>query len=257
MSTAVHSPSSPASPSPDQLIIDRSGSAFVQERPRAAPLEEIKIYSHSTLLYWWPAWVIGFVIALLNAGQERLLATAPGSPPSSALGLTYLSVLLLLIVFTNVRLRGINSVVALLTLAFVTVLLAWLGWWDNIAKMIPYLSVHMNTGFYLVFSTGLMIIWLMMFFLFDRLTFWRIRPGQMVEERLIGGGAESFDSSGLRFQKHSSDFFRTVLGLGAGDLMTTVAGSGGTTIEIPNVVFVDRKIDAIERLIAVKPDHTE
>ena len=32
-----------------------------------------------------------------------------------------------MIVFTNVRLRGINSVVALLTVAFVAVLLAWFG----------------------------------------------------------------------------------------------------------------------------------
>jgi hypothetical protein len=240
----------------DQLTLDTAVPAVSARRP-AAPLEEMKIYSHSTLLYWWPAWVIGFIIALLNAGQERLLATAIGSPPSSALGLTYLSVLLLLIVFTNVRLRGINSVVALLTLAFLTVLLAWLGWWDNIAKVIPYLSVHMNTGFYLVFSTGLMIMWLMMFFLFDRLTYWRIRPGQMIEEHFIGGGVESFDGNGLRFQKHSSDFFRTALGLGAGDLMATVAGSGGTTIQIPNVIFVDRKIEAIEKLIAVKPDHAE
>ena len=65
-----------------------------------------------------------------------------------------------------------------------------------------------------MFLTGLMFIWLIMFFLFDRLTYWHIRPGQMIEERLIGGGAESFDSNGLRFQKHSSDFFRTALGLG-------------------------------------------
>jgi hypothetical protein len=241
----------------DQPTIGSASVAAGSARLRETPLKEIKIYSHSTLLYWWPAWVIGFVIAFLNAGQERLLATAPGAPPSSALGLTYLLVLLLLIVFTNVRLRGINSVVALLTLAFISVLLAWLGWWDNIAKLIPHLSVHMNTGFYLVFSTGLMIIWLIMFFLFDRLTFWRIRPGQMIEERLIGGGAESFDSNRLRFQRHSSDFFRTALGLGAGDLMATVAGAGGTTIEIPNVVFVDYKIRAIEKLIAVKPDQTE
>jgi hypothetical protein len=90
--------------------------------------------------------------------------------------------------------------------------LAWIGWWDDIARMIPYLWVHMNTGFYLVFSTGLLAIWLMMFFVFDRLTYWRIRPGQMTEERLIGGGAESFDTNGLRFQKLGADFFRVALG---------------------------------------------
>jgi hypothetical protein len=197
-----------------------------------------------------------FVFALLNAGQEKFLATAEGARPSSALGLTYLSILLLLIVFTNVRLRGIHSVLALLTLAFIAVLLAWFGWWDDIAKLIPYLSVHMNSGFYLVFSTGLLIIWLMMFFVFDRLTYWRIRPGQMTEEHLIGGGAESFDTNGLRFQKLSSDFFRASLGLGAGDLKATTTGERGTTIEIPNVIFVGRKVHAIEKLISVKPERT-
>ena len=170
--------------------------ATVAASPNSAALQEVIIYGHSTLLYWWPAWVFGFAIAVLNAGQEKFLPTVAGGQPSSALGLTYLSILLLLIVFTNVRLRGINSVVALLTVAFVAVLLAWFGWWDDIAKLIPYLSVHMNTGFYLVFSSGLLIIWLMMFFVFDRLTYWRVRPGQMTEEHLIGGGAESFDTNG-------------------------------------------------------------
>jgi len=240
----------------EQLAIDQADAPAATAVPHPTALQEIRIYSHSTLLYWWPAWALGFVIALLNAGQEKFLATAEGARPSSALGLTYLSVLLLLIVFTNVRLRGINSVVALLTLAFISVVLAWFGWWDDIAKLIPYLSVHMNTGFYLVFSTALLIIWLIMFFVFDRLTYWRIRPGQMTEEHLIGGGAESFDTNGLRFQKHSSDFFRAALGLGAGDLRATVAGEGGATIEIPNVMFAERKVHAIEKLIVVRPDRT-
>ena len=239
-----------------QIAIDQTDAATVAAVHHPAALQEITIYSHSTLLYWWPAWAFGFVFALLNAGQEKFLATAEGGSPSSALGLTYLSILLLLIVFTNVRLRGIHSVVALLTVGLIAVLLAWFGWWDDIAKLIPYLSVHMNTGFYLVFSTGLLSIWLMMFFVFDRLTYWRIRPGQMTEEHLIGGGAESFDTNGLRFQKHSSDFFRAALGLGAGDLKATAAGERGATIEIPNVIFVDRKVHAIEKLISVKPERT-
>ena len=236
-----------------QLALSETDAAtIVPAQPTA--VQQIHIYGHSNLLYWWPAWAFGFVIAVLNAGQEKFLATPEGGQPSSALGLTYLSILLLLIVFTNVRLRGINSVVTLLTVAFIAVVLAWFGWWDDIARLIPYLSVHMNTGFYLVFSTGLLIIWLMMFFVFDRLTYWRIRPGQMTEEHLIGGGAESFDTNGLRFQKLGSDFFRAVLGLGAGDLKATVAG--GATIEIANVIFVDRKVHAIEKLISVKPERT-
>ncbi len=239
-----------------QLTIDQTDAATVAASPHPAALQQIYVYSHSTLLYWWPAWAFGFVIALLNAGQEKFLATAEGDQPSSALGLTYLSIVLLLIVFTNVRLRGINSVVALLVIAFIAVLLAWFGWWDDVARLIPYLSVHMNTGFYLVFSTGLLIIWLTMFFVFDRLAYWRIRPGQMTVEHVIGGGAESFDTNGLRFQKLSSDFFRAALGLGAGDLKATAAGEHGATIEMPNVIFVDRKVLAIEKLISVKPERT-
>jgi len=221
-----------------------------------ADAQEVIVYSHSTLLYWWPAWAFGYIFAVLNAGQERFLTTAEGARPSSAIGLTYLSILLLLIIFTNVRMRGINSVIALMSVAFVTVLLAWLGWWDNIARIIPYLWVHMNTGFYLVFSTGLLLVWLLMFFIFDRMTYWRIRPGQMTEEHLVGGGAESFDTNGLRFQKHRSDFFRAVLGFGAGDLKATTTGTRGTVIEIPNVVLASRKVRAIEKLIAVRPDRT-
>jgi hypothetical protein len=78
----------------------------------------------------------------------------------------------------------------------------------------------------------------------------------MTEESLIGGGAESYDTHGLRFQKLSSDFFRAMLGFGAGDLKATMAGENGATIELANVMFVDRKVHAIEKLIAVKPERT-
>lgn len=237
-----------------QHLKEPSEAAASATMPHPAHSPEIRIYSHSTLLYWWPAWAFGYVGAVLNVGQETFLATAEGARPSSAVGLTFVAILLLLIIFTNVRLRGINSVVAILAVAFLAVLLAWLGWWDNIARMIPHLWVHMNTGFYLVFSTGLLVIWSLMFFVFDRMVFWRIRPGQMTVERMIGGGAESFDTNGLRFERLGSDFFRAVLGFGAGDLKATTLGDSGTTIEIPNVILVKRKVKAIERLISVKPE---
>ena len=162
--------------------------------------------------------------------------------------------LLLLIIFTNVRLRGIKSVVVIIAVGFVVVLLAWLGWWGEIISFLPYLSVQMNTGFYLVFSTALFLVWMLMFFVFDRMTYWRIRPGQMTVEHFIGGAAESVDTGAVRFQKLSSDLFRTVLGLGAGDLQATGAGPPGTTLNMSNVLFAERKVHEIERLIAVKPD---
>jgi hypothetical protein len=40
----------------------------------------------------------------------------------------------------------------------------------------------------------------------------------------------------------------------AGNLTLTIGGASEETIQIPNVLFVNRKVKAIERLIAVKPD---
>jgi len=96
---------------------------------------------------------------------------------------------------------------------------------------------------------------LLAFFVFDRLTVWRIRPGQMVEERLIGGQARSYDTNGLVFERRGQDLFHDIiLGLGAGDLTLTIGGANEETIQIPNVLFVKSKVKAIERLISVKPE---
>ena len=46
-----------------------------------------------------------------------------------------------------------------------------------------------------------------------------------------------------------------VLGLGAGDLLLTGKGLRDELIAIPNVLVVNRKVKAIEDLIAVKPEH--
>jgi len=106
-----------------------------------------------------------------------------------------------------------------------------------------------------LFATTLLAVWLLAFLVFDRLTVWRVRPGQMVEERLIGGQAHSYDTNGLVFERRSQDLFHDIiLGLGAGDLTLKMGGTNKETMQIPNVLFVDRKVKAIERLIAVKPE---
>jgi hypothetical protein len=101
----------------------------------------------------------------------------------------------------------------------------------------------------------LLVVWLAAFFFFDRLSYWRVRPGQVIEERLVGGSATTYDANSLRFEKRDQGYFRhIVLGLGAGDLMLTGKDLRDGTITLPNVLFVDRKVRAIEQLIAVKPD---
>ncbi len=220
---------------------------------------EIKIISHSNIFYWWPAWAAGFAVAMMSYLQGRDVAVIPEIVervhPSNNPGIFFIAVLVLLVVLTNTKLRGIYSVVTVVTVAFFVVLFAWLGWWDGILNFVPQLSARANMGFYLVFSTTFLVVWLLAFFVFDRLTVWRVRPGQMVEERLIGGQARSFDTNGLVFEKRGQGLFHDIiLGMGAGDLTLTIGGANEQTIQIPNVLFVDRKVKAIERLIAVKPE---
>src|SRR3990170_70970 len=227
--------------------------------PVAQAQSDIMIISHSNIFYWWPAWVAGFLVAMISYMQGRDVAIVPEIVervhPSNNPGIFFIAVLVLLVVLTNTRLRGIYSVVTVVTVAFFVVLFAWFGWWDNILRFIPQLSARANMGFYLLFSTTLLAVWLLAFFVFDRLTVWRIRPGQMIEERLIGGQARSYDTNGLVFERRGQDLFHDiVLGLGAGDLTLTIGGANEETIQIPNVLFVDRKVKAIERLIAVKPE---
>lgn len=220
---------------------------------------EISLVSHSNVVFWWPAWVVGYVLAFVTYLQGQPVPLEQGYTayihPSNNPGLFFIATMLFLIVFTNAKLRGIYSVVTILTIAFFAVLFAWLGWWDNILDLIPYLSARLNLGFYLLFSTALLAVWLLGFFVFDRLTYWKVRPGQIVQERLVGGGEHSYDTHGLVFERRDQDLFRhLVLGLGAGDLLLTTGGARKETINIPNVLFVDSKLRAVQELIAITPD---
>jgi hypothetical protein len=45
--------------------------------PPTTAKSEIKIVSHSGLFYWWPVWAVGFLLAILTAVENRLLAVVP------------------------------------------------------------------------------------------------------------------------------------------------------------------------------------
>lgn len=223
-------------------------------------LPELIIYSHSTLFYWWPVWAVGYLFALLTYFQGEVIEIGGREylmHPSKNLGVFYTAVFTLVILFTNVSLRGLLSVVVIISLLFITVFFAWMGWWDDILSAIRYLAIHMNLGFYIFFSSALFIVWVGAFFVFDRMSYWRVRPGQMTFERVVGGGERSFDTRGLVFEKHLDDFFRhIILGMGSGDLRITTHGARTEELYIPNVLFVNRKVIQIQKLIAISPDET-
>jgi len=60
-----------------QLTIDHPDAATVAASTHPAALQEVTIYSHSTLLYWWPAWVL----RLCHCQAGKILPTAEGTAP--------------------------------------------------------------------------------------------------------------------------------------------------------------------------------
>ena len=115
-----------------------------------AELPDIVLYSHAPIFYWWPVWLTGFVLAGVSLFGGSSVTVDQGSAQftsSSAPGILFVTIMLLVIIFTNIRLRGIYSVATILGAALIAVTLAWFGWWDEILGAIPELSVYMNTGF--------------------------------------------------------------------------------------------------------------
>ena len=244
---------------PDRHPTDEPHETRAEDLPSPDVLPELRLYSHSTLLYWWPVWLSGYIFAIwtyfkggyfeLDEVRRELFHE------SSGIGLTFVLILFFVILFTNFKLRGIYSLTVMLGVGLIVSLLALAGWWDDLLGFIPYLSIHMNMGFYLVFSTLLLVAWLLTVFVSDRLTYYVIRPGQLIRMNRIGGGEETWDARGMIVEERADDYFRHyLLGLGSGDLTLMTSGAKKETISVPNVVFANHKADIIQRLIAVEPN---
>jgi len=219
------------------------------------------VYAHSALFYWWPLWVAGYIMALLTSIHPHRVIMGNKTElfhPRPNVGVIYTLLLLLLIVITSTNVRGMRAALIIVGMSFVTLLFAYLEWWEGILSFIGHETIYMNRGFYLFASTVLCGIWLVTVFLTDHLSFWRFRPGQITHEYLGGVVDKSYDTDNMIMSKRQDDFFRHwVIGLGSGDLHMQTMGGRGVEMNVANVLFVIGKISKIQRLIATKPDVPE
>jgi hypothetical protein len=224
---------------------------------RVRPLE-VRVYGHTSLLYWWPVWVIGYLFAMLSWLQGEQFAFRDAVVvihPSKNLGVIYTMVFVLVVLLTNATLRGLASAMVITVLLAVTFLFAYLGWWESIFNAISRLAIFMNLGFYVFFSTAVFIMWVLGVFVFDRVDYWIFRPGQVVHEMVFGGGSRTYDTRGMSVYKLRGDLFRHwILGLGSGDIHLASTGASATEFVMENVLFAGRKIETIQHLVAMKPD---
>jgi hypothetical protein len=238
----------------------RSAPGHSSHRERAEVLQVI-VYGHSALFYWWPLWVAGYIMALLTwlHHDQAVIGNQPEwFNASRNLGVIYTLLFLLLIVITSTNVRGMKAALIIVTLSFVALLFAYLGWWEEVLRLLGHEHLYMNLGFYLFSSTVLCVVWLVTVFFIDHLSFWRFRPGQISHERLGGIVDKSYDTDNMILLKRQDELFRHwIIGLGSGDLHMQTMGGRGVEMNVANVLFVIGKISKIQRLIATKPDVPE
>lgn len=299
-------------PQPPQPLAAVAAPASASQGP-----DEVRVYSHSNIFYWWPVWLVGLIMGAWTwFGDGHLMVTVPAKsrsvhaekmvvtlPESSTkkseeifenvdavilpkpsekqtkngilgdlprkdaktiqpeqprlhvaknagLGVIFCAVLLLVITITNVPLRGMWSVLVIVTVALLAVIVGLLGWWDDIAKYLSLLDIRINAGGYFFLSGVLFVIWAVAVFLFDRQTYIIFQPGQFKVCQSIGDGEKVYDTVGMTLERQRGDIFRHfILGLGSGDLIVKTTGAQAHHYELPNVLFIGRKVQLIEDLL--------
>jgi hypothetical protein len=169
---------------------------------------------------------------------------------SNGLGSVFLTVLLVVLLITSIRLRGVWSLILILLVLLVSVGFAMAGIWDRVLRLVGSSDIHITAAGYLCVAVPMFVIWLAVILFYDRLTYATFRPGQFTIHYAFGMGATSYDVLGMILEKKRDDLFRHwLLGLGSGDLVIRTGGANPQTYELPNVLFVGSKLAMAQRLL--------
>ncbi len=267
-------------------------SSAMTPAPPQAERKEIHIYSHSTLVYWWPVWAVALICGVLSlTGGQRLVVVpqeteylqkvnvirnndiladrqvlsmpkdAPFSDgalklhasPNKNLGVFFCVTLLLVITITSVSLRGLLSVIVISVIFFMSIIFAILDWWTPILERLSFLDIRISAGGYMLLGSILFGLWLFTVFVFDRQIYMIFTPRQFRVRLEIGDAETAYDTTNIRIEKQRTDLFRHwVLGLGAGDLRVQTTGAQSHHFDMPNVLFVGNKVQQIQDLITLQ-----
>jgi hypothetical protein len=198
--------------------------------------------------------------------ENAHLATKDPDDPNSApflrhiwkgrgFGVLFATVLLLVIVITNVPLRGMWSFMVIFLVIALSIIFGLAGWWSHILTAFTLLDIRINAGGYFYISAILFCIWLFTVLVFDKQIYMIFTPGQFRVCSEIGGGEQNYSTIGMTLEKQRSDLFRHwILGLGSGDLIVRTTGAQAHHFEMPNVLSVSRKMQKIDDVVRKIPD---
>ena len=216
-------------------------------------IENIVVFGHSSLIYWWPVWLVSFILAALTYAEgDRTSSSAMIN--SNGPGLVFVATLLAVAVSSTVVLRGMVSIVAIVTLIAAAVAFGWIGWWVDILKFLGGLEIRINETGYLCIGTPLFLAWLTAIFFYDRMHYANFGRGQIRYVLEVGDGEVAMPSDGAIVEKKRSDVFRHwVLGLGSGDLIIRSGGPNSPKIELKMFLTYIEKCPSSIKCCARRP----
>jgi hypothetical protein len=245
-----------------------------QQQPGAAAAAasasdtEVRVYQHSPILYWWVVWAYGFFCALLTYAQGESVVIAGSRPmlvhPSAWVGISFTALLLFVIIATSVRARGATAVILILLVLLSATAVYGVLSVEGLFKTPPALLVHLNLAFYMLMSSVLLVVWFVVVFLVDGLSYWRFRGNQIERVRRFGGvvgrAAESYPLMHVKLTRFSDDLFAHKLlglglfGLGTSDIEAkiTIVGGGSEQFRIEHVWRAARPLRRIQTLMGPK-----
>ena len=219
---------------------------------RIEDVDHLVIYGHSALLYWWPVWLVSFVLAGVTYAEGDRSGGVTVSDINGP-GAIFVITLLAVAISSTVIFRGMVSVVAAVSLMAMTLAFAWFGWWSEILGFLGGLEIRINAVGYLCFGVPLFLAWLAVVCLYDRLHYVIFTQGQIRYVLKVGDSEVAMPAEGAIVEKKRSDAFRHwVLGVGTGDLIISSGGRNSTAIELKNVLFIWRKLEVIDKLLREK-----
>jgi hypothetical protein len=169
---------------------------------------------------------------------------------SNDLGIVWALTLCLVVVTSQVPLRGMWSLIVIIVVGFTTVLFAILGLWEPILRTIRVIDIHITAFSYLSISLFLFVLWVITVLVFDRLQYMVFTRGQLRVRLAVSQGETVYDTRGMVVERHRDDLFRHwLLGFGSGDLTVRTGGSNSQQLELPNVLGIGRKLNLIQTML--------
>lgn len=166
------------------------------------------------------------------------------------LGSLFVLILILVIIITNVPMRGLWSFLVIILFVVIALFVTVFHGWDEIFERVTNLRIYINLAGYLTIATAILFIWCIATFIFDRRTYVIFTPGQIKVCEHIGASVRTFDTVGVTFEKQRDDLFRHyILGFGSGDLILRTAGADRHEIKMPNVLGIGWQLQAVENML--------